>query len=60
MFIKNKIESEESAINFLNSIFNKLENPTTENYYDLANFFKDFKKIFDQDGVIVCKLNKDV
>ena len=29
---------------------------------DLMNFCnrKDFKKIFDQDGVIVCKLNKDV
>lgn len=44
VWIKSKIESKESAINFLNKSFNKLENPTVENYYDLANFYKDFEK----------------
>ena len=42
--IKSKIENNESAINLLNKSFNELKNPTVENYYDLANFYKDFKK----------------
>jgi len=42
--ITSKIENNESAINFLNKSFNKLENPTVKNYYDLANFYKDFEK----------------
>ena len=44
VWIKSKLENDESAINFLNKSFNKLENPTVKNYYDLANFYKDFKK----------------
>ena len=40
--IKRKIENNESAINFLNKSFKELENPTVKNYYDLANFYKDF------------------
>lgn len=43
-WIKSKIENKESAINFLNKSFGELENPTAENYYDLANFYKDFEK----------------
>ena len=45
--IKSKIENNESAINFLNKSFNELENPTIKNYYDLANFYKDFEKYED-------------
>ena len=44
VFIKSETESKESAINFLNNSFNKLENPTTDNYYDTANLYKDFKQ----------------
>jgi len=44
VFIKSETESEESAINFLNYIFNKLKNPTTDNYYDTANLYKDFQQ----------------
>ena len=44
VWIKSKIEDNESAINFLNKSFNELENPNIKNYYDLANFYKDFKK----------------
>jgi len=47
VWIKSKIENDESAINFLNKSFKKLENPTVKNYYDLANLFKDFKKYED-------------
>jgi len=47
VWIKGKIENDESAINFLNKSFKKLENPTVKNYYDLANLFKDFKKYED-------------
>ena len=44
VWIKSKIENDESAINFLNKSFNELDNPTVKNYVDLANFFKDFEK----------------
>ena len=44
VWIKSKIENDESAINFLNKSFNELKNPTAKNYYDLANFYKDFEK----------------
>ena len=47
VWIKSKIENDESAINFLNKSFKKLENPTIKNYYDLANIFKDFEKYED-------------
>jgi tetratricopeptide (TPR) repeat protein len=47
VWIKSKIENDESAINFLNKSFKKLENPTVKNYYDLANLLKDFKKYED-------------
>jgi len=47
VWIKSKIENDESAINFLNKSFKKLENPTVKNYYDLANLFKDFEKYED-------------
>ena len=47
VWIKSKIENDESAINFLNKSFKKLKNPTAKNYYDLANLFKDFKKYED-------------
>jgi len=47
VWIKSKIENDESAINFLNKSFKKLENPTVNNYYDLANLFKDFEKYED-------------
>jgi len=47
VWIKSKIENDESAINFLNKSFKKLENPTVRNYYDLANLFKDFEKYED-------------
>jgi len=47
VWIKGKIENDESAINFLNKSFKKLENPTVKNYYDLANLFKDFEKYED-------------
>jgi tetratricopeptide (TPR) repeat protein len=46
-WIKSKIENDESAINFLNKSFKKLENPTVKNYYDLANLFKGFEKYED-------------
>ena len=42
--IKSKIENNKSAIDFLNKSFNELENPTVKNFYDLANFYKDFEK----------------
>ena len=42
--IKSITENNESAIIFLNSSFNELKNPTAKNYYDLANFYKDFQK----------------
>ena len=42
--IKSNLENDESAINLLNKSFNELENPTAKNYYDLANFYKDFQK----------------
>ena len=42
--IKSKLEDNESALSFLNKSFNELENPTVKNYYDLANFYKDFEK----------------
>jgi tetratricopeptide (TPR) repeat protein len=44
VWIKSKIENNESAIKFLNKSFNELKNPTVENYFDLANFYKDFEK----------------
>ena len=44
MWIKSNLENDESAINLLNKSFNELENPTVKNYYDLANFYKDFQK----------------
>jgi len=44
VWIKSKTENNESAISFLNKSFNELENPTVKNYYDLANFYKDFEK----------------
>jgi tetratricopeptide (TPR) repeat protein len=47
VWIKSKIENDESAINFLNKSFKKLKNPTVNNYYDLANLFKDFEKYED-------------
>ena len=47
VWIKSKIENDESAINFLNKSFKKLKNPTVKNYYDLANLFKDFEKYED-------------
>jgi len=43
-WIKSITENNESAINFLNKSFNELENPTVKNYFDLANFYKDFEK----------------
>jgi tetratricopeptide (TPR) repeat protein len=42
VWIKNKTEDTESAIDFLNKSFSELKNPTIQNYYDLANFYKDF------------------
>ncbi len=47
VLIKSKIENDKSAINFLNKSFKKLENPTVNNYYDLANLFKGFEKYED-------------
>ena len=44
VWIKNKTESTESAIDFLNKSFSELKNPTIQNYYDLANFYKDFEE----------------
>ena len=46
-WIKSKIENNESAVNFLKKSFNELENPTAKNYFDLANFYKDFEKYED-------------
>ena len=44
VWIKSKTENNDSAIIFLNKSFKELENPTVENYYDLANYYKDFEK----------------
>jgi tetratricopeptide (TPR) repeat protein len=42
VWIKSKTENNDSAIIFLNKSFKELENPTVKNYYDLANYYKDF------------------
>ena len=47
VWIKSKIENEESAINYLNKSFENLKDPTIENYLDLANFYKDFERYED-------------
>ncbi len=44
VWIKSETEDNDSAIIFLNKSFNELENPTVENYYDLANYYKNFEK----------------
>jgi len=44
VWIKSKTENNDSAIIFLNKSFKELENPTVKNYYDLANYYKDFEK----------------
>jgi tetratricopeptide (TPR) repeat protein len=44
VWIKSRTENNDSAIIFLNKSFNELENPTVKNYYDLANYYKDFEK----------------
>ena len=44
VWINSNLENNESAMNLLNKSFSELKNPTVKNYYDLANFYKDFKK----------------